>query len=558
MVCNKPYMQVGGECCLDKDGNGICDRDEQTTTVVQTSTTIAVTTTVIPTTVVQTSAATTTTLEIIVCNPPYIHYAASCCLDLNNNSICDTDDAIVDDILDRAACGDEECNENESSVSCCQDCGCAVGYSCNESNACEKISLNLPGFLFKPALNLSSLIMCGDGVCSSLDNATACCKDCGCPSGKYCSNNTCQSIYFKPGAAVPLLPVLQKGNPYLVVVLESVKIIHNGDGTGDIGELTMIARAMTNNGIEQRVKWPTYLWKEESDGETLLGGERDAVPLFAIPESDLGDYLMLTFDFGDVDSDYSPLSVPCVVKEFKGVAPGPLGFPVDIYETHVIPFATYSTLGEDIADSIYCGKNDKIVETGGIIHGPSDNWGLNETHERAYGNIIIRYSMRRVFVSTNKKVDVKLKKITVHRDGDSGSNKGEINVFTRVADRFENDAFGMDYKQTVGQNLERLGNTEYLMSDGETKEFNQVIYSTNSLGPFLYIEVDVLDRDGDCKGEDYQCIFEEVGTLSQLWLASEAELTQKQTETITIPISERRQSSVGDVTIDLEITRAPY
>jgi len=28
VVCNTPYMQVGLECCLDQDDNSICDRDE--------------------------------------------------------------------------------------------------------------------------------------------------------------------------------------------------------------------------------------------------------------------------------------------------------------------------------------------------------------------------------------------------------------------------------------------------------------------------------------------------------------------------------------------------
>ncbi len=30
MVCNKPYIVVGNDCCLDKDGNSICDKDETT------------------------------------------------------------------------------------------------------------------------------------------------------------------------------------------------------------------------------------------------------------------------------------------------------------------------------------------------------------------------------------------------------------------------------------------------------------------------------------------------------------------------------------------------
>lgn len=27
-ICNSPYIQIGNECCLDKDNNKICDQDE--------------------------------------------------------------------------------------------------------------------------------------------------------------------------------------------------------------------------------------------------------------------------------------------------------------------------------------------------------------------------------------------------------------------------------------------------------------------------------------------------------------------------------------------------
>ena len=32
IVCNKPYIRVGTECCLDQNDNNICDTDEQQTT----------------------------------------------------------------------------------------------------------------------------------------------------------------------------------------------------------------------------------------------------------------------------------------------------------------------------------------------------------------------------------------------------------------------------------------------------------------------------------------------------------------------------------------------
>ena len=36
--CNKPYIQVGTDCCLDADENNICVNDEETTTPEETTT----------------------------------------------------------------------------------------------------------------------------------------------------------------------------------------------------------------------------------------------------------------------------------------------------------------------------------------------------------------------------------------------------------------------------------------------------------------------------------------------------------------------------------------
>ena len=33
-VCNKPYMQVGYDCCLDDNGDGICDSEKPITTTI--------------------------------------------------------------------------------------------------------------------------------------------------------------------------------------------------------------------------------------------------------------------------------------------------------------------------------------------------------------------------------------------------------------------------------------------------------------------------------------------------------------------------------------------
>ena len=67
-ICNKPYILVGNSCCLDSNNNNICDTDE----VKETKT------------------------EEVSCNPPYIKVGNNCCLDKNDNKVCDNDEKQVE------------------------------------------------------------------------------------------------------------------------------------------------------------------------------------------------------------------------------------------------------------------------------------------------------------------------------------------------------------------------------------------------------------------------------------------------------------------------------
>jgi hypothetical protein len=83
-VCNNPYIPVGKDCCLDKDDNGVCDKDEAGTptsttaapTAASTSTTLTV-----PTTQATVPSTTTTSTTL-----PKIQAATSTTLPLSNAS----------------------------------------------------------------------------------------------------------------------------------------------------------------------------------------------------------------------------------------------------------------------------------------------------------------------------------------------------------------------------------------------------------------------------------------------------------------------------------------
>jgi len=69
IVCEEPYMRLGSDCCLDKDSNKICDKDESGSDTLP------------------------PTNQEDFCSSPYIQVGTECCLDQNNNKICDSDDS---------------------------------------------------------------------------------------------------------------------------------------------------------------------------------------------------------------------------------------------------------------------------------------------------------------------------------------------------------------------------------------------------------------------------------------------------------------------------------
>jgi hypothetical protein len=70
-------------------------------------------------------------------------------------------------------CGNNKCEAGETSDNCCQDCGCPKGESCH-SGKCES--------------------SCGNGVCDGNETPNTCCQDCGCENGYACQNNSCSYI----------------------------------------------------------------------------------------------------------------------------------------------------------------------------------------------------------------------------------------------------------------------------------------------------------------------------------------------------------------------------
>ena len=77
--------------------------------------------------------------EEFVCNPPYIKVAGKCCLDQNNNGICDKDESECttdSDCPEGKICKDEKCIEKPPE--CTSDRDCPEGKICKDEKCVEK------------------------------------------------------------------------------------------------------------------------------------------------------------------------------------------------------------------------------------------------------------------------------------------------------------------------------------------------------------------------------------------------------------------------------------
>ena len=94
VVCNEPYMRLGDGCCLDQNQNKICDKDEQLDASLGTNKP-----SVINNPPVTESPATEPPAEDS-CKYPYSKVNGVCCMDHDQNNICDVTNDGVDDGTD--------------------------------------------------------------------------------------------------------------------------------------------------------------------------------------------------------------------------------------------------------------------------------------------------------------------------------------------------------------------------------------------------------------------------------------------------------------------------
>ncbi len=488
-----------------------------------------------------------------VCNTPYIKHENSCCIDINNNKICDKDENEKNKNQDSyyviEGCGDGICTVDEKN-NCCADCGCKEGSICTIDNECIKINNNNNqntennnnqdndqnneevkinfSTIFKDPYKLyefKNKTENNDTLNFTLSN-----------NGLLNFNST---IFYENLSTTD----------YIIAVLDSVKLTMGSyddptivnEGLGDdlevvipnnINEMMMYVQAYTPNEEVQKVVYPLGRPKEVYAEELSSSTFVENMPIFAIQKDYLNDYIAFTILISEADKK-------TVLQKIN-------------YDTE------YNKIKQ-----LFSGKNDLLVEES-IRLDKNNNYGIGTHTINEYG-IEIKYTVKEVKVPYDIPIKVKLKKIDViySRDEPEGENPAEPVLWYRVADGFVADEYGVsteyDTRQSFGGlELPPLGSGP--ASDYPTeKEFNNfVLFDTDSIGPFLTIELDLYDRDSKCKSlKDhlvYNCAntdkMEEIQQTQINYILDDPRLLQNPEETKTFTIKKDG--------FEIEITRGKF
>lgn len=298
---------------------------------------------------------------------------------------------------------------------------------------------------------------------------------------------------------------------YIVVTLDQVSLAIEPPGGDPLPPpLKLMLGAVSASGSRiQKSLWPTAIWAETfpgiDGGKPVFDGDPSAVPLFALPEEELGEELGFALialenrvPEDEFPEDWLSTSMPAVSE----AAASPLALWVSTEalspeeEAARIRGVIEPHLGENVVLGVLTAKFPR-----------EDDWGVREEpYQASVADGIVElnfeYRIRRVSVPSGASVTVTLKEIRLAETGRSGDDPARLFLWARGAGGFAGE--------NLGGLLRRLPFVEaYELGDGESETLDEILYS-GDLGPFLYLNVGVWEQGTGS-----------LGTLTSLWTIEE-------------------------------------
>ncbi|MDD5317715.1 MAG: hypothetical protein PHF51_03190 [Candidatus ainarchaeum sp.] len=282
--------------------------------------------------------------------------------------------------------------------------------------------------------------------------------------------------------------------PYIVAVLESVTVHNDGDDVGP-GEV-MFSLDARSGSVHRFTDYPMHNWYVLDDGDMILGGDENAVPIFAARESEMGDTLTLTMAARDNDDGVWPF----------GTGSDLLG-------------ALEKTFGRSTGFGV-----------SGTDTGSSTELGVSgTTYEEQAGGVTYTYSVKRVYLPPGLNAEAKLYGIKILSSADSNTwcceafgNGGEFYTRMRVAAGYSGSALASTRASCPESGEVCVCNgwvkcPTYARELFGTRPQSLTIYNGAVSAPFLFLELGGWDADAPSVGDNDDSL----GIVTKTWLLDE-------------------------------------
>ncbi len=271
---------------------------------------------------------------------------------------------------------------------------------------------------------------------------------------------------------------------YVLVTLEELSV----DGLDSNRAPRLMLGAVTASGERVRTQiWPDAIWAEaRPERGAFLDGEAEAVPLFALPEDDMGERLafgVIALDNrvseNESPQDWLNTRMPALVEAASG--------PVARWGRAEADAISASQERERIGDTIQplVGPNRSL----GILTGrfaASDDWGIRqapyETSVTSEGvRVTMRYRVRRVEAPAAGDIGVRLQRLRWME-----RSSAQLFLWSRASTGFSGEDLNALPRRLP------LSDTLNVAANG-ARSMNSV-FLDGSVGPFLYLNVGAWDQ----------------------------------------------------------------
>lgn len=331
---------------------------------------------------------------------------------------------------------------------------------------------------------------------------------------------------------------------YVLVTLESVTPLVHTDGAAGGMDVVVACVASTQDGnITQATNFPGSKWYEADVGQIIAVN----MPIFCLPEGEMGDDLAITIDVIDDDNKIDWLKVAWTNFPWQPVTQM-LSLKLGGNNTSGNWTTYFEDMGNRISDWMAKEKDD--LGHYAYFYAEDEEWGIrSEPYCFTAGKVNLCYSIQRVRIS-GRPIEVRLKPIQIHNDGDECpdeclSGAGDLYLMARMSTRFGH-RLAQGQMEEIPFRYPSSGTTD--KDSGTTWGYTwdppwKTIFSTSLAAPYIFVEVAIWDDD-DGTFDDCLGIFAE--SYAGANLPPQGPFTQTYSKRLTMP-------NGGSATVEWEV-----